>query len=806
MNHRSSEHLNNPDPAKRRSQIDVARVSGNSEGSAAQGDDAAVAPTDVLNAEKLPQAPDLEPWRQQLVLMRAAAYITMAPALLERAGALILFPTENECFTDGQAESIDRYIAFRDDFAHIFKDLMTVQAWSVKNLPTVLGGLNGASVNPGIFGPKFERLVFARLEDLKQLCTDAVGLHKEVFERSAKTNSRGTVGVDRIADEGDVLDGEAPQGEQRVVFNEFDCELRAISNLCDWLSYPVSNPDEAVKSCRLNDFLLDKARALTVKGTVDPTAVITGKLSSLAVVLEQSAHLLNIATGRSLDEWRLARPSGAALSRAELSALGSSLKPRFEVEVEEVAYWDGQERRKKVMVELTTTKLGELMLGEYRSGYPSMAPYFDSLKLYALEQGIGFVACKDKPAVQLYIDAAEEKTCRSLTRMGPYPGQDGGQSLADEDEGEEGQPTDPRVVDDVLLSVSPHHRRGIFIECAQAAFASKKAFSNFQVARNLIHTLADLEPGFETATLKAYSTKGHNDGAGLREQFERNGFTLALTSTAELNPNFRLENEGHPLSRALPCDEELEAEARGWASHTWGPILTEDRTRRLLLVEAGAFGDPKVLKPVENILRHAHPLFLSVAVRQAGKAKQDQGYREVAQELRKLADQLEQIKNELGGKRLYVAQLDILSEQAYPGFKNVVAVYNIYDSHGVLVSRVNVERQGTSPADVTLVPRTLDGRDLKRAEKEVLTVLESCGAGLRHTHTDVRNHFADRHIYLCDTVVQAICWAAEPDSNEGPEEAIANIFRGPSVWIEREAVPEDGTRLYVFSQREREYS
>lgn len=803
MNHGSSEYLNNPDPAKRRFQIGVARVLGNSEGSAAQGDNAAVVPTNVLNAEELSQAPDLELWRQQLVLMRAAAYITMAPAWLERAGALILFPTENECFTDGQAESIDRYIAFRDDFAHIFKDLMTVQAWSVKNLPTVLGGLNGSSVNPGIFGPNFERLVFERLEDLKQLCTDAVGLHKEVFERSAKTDSRGTVGLDRIADEGDVLDGEAPQGEQRVVFNEFDCELRAISNWCDWLSYPVSNPDEAVKSCCLNDFLLDKARALTVKGTVDPTAVITGKLSTLAVVLEQSAHLLEIATGRSLDEWRLARSSDAALSRAELSALGSSLEPRFEVEVEEVAYWDGQERRKKVMVELTTTKLGALMLGEYQRGYPSMAPYFESLKLYALEQGIGFVACADKPAVQLYIDAADEKTCRSLTRMGPYPGQDGGQSLADEDEGEEGQPTDPRVVDDVLLSVSPHHRRGIFIECAQAAFASKKAFSNFQVTRNLIHTLADLEPGFETATLKA---KGHNDGAGLQEQFEKNGFTLALTSTAELSPNFRLENENHPLSRALPCDEELEAEARGWASHTWGPILTEDRTRRLLLVEAGAFGDPEALKPVEKILRHAQPLFLSVAVRQAGKDKQDQGYREVAQELTKLADHLGEIKNKVGGKKLYVAQLDILSEQGYPGFKNVVAVYNIYDSHGILVSRVNVERAGSLPSDITLVPRTLDGRDLKRAEKEVLTVLKGCGADLRHTHTDVRKHFADRHIYLCDTVVQAICRASEPASNESPEEAIANIFRGPSVWIEREAVPEDGTRLYVLSQREREYS
>ncbi len=760
---------------------------------------------DEIRAALLAPAP-LEPWRQQLAVLRTSLFFAGAVPLLERVGNLILFPTELEAFKDGQRECIERYIAFRNKFGSIFKQLIQVYSRTANHLPVKLGGLNTAAVEADRLYRNFEHLVIGRLKALKELSVDAVGLHKAAFDGSVRTDSRGKVGVDRIPDEGDVVSpSELDYDEQREFFADLDSELRAVLNQCELLSHYIDNRDEALSACRVADFVQDKGRELALEGQVDSTAVIVTKIQGLAVVLEQSTHLLALARNRALDVVRLERADDVPLTQTQLVELQKALEAPFTLTIDEESYSDGGERRKKIVLEVGLA-LGDSMRSEYANAYNELEAYFDALKSYAREQGIGVVVHQKGPRIDLYVDAADEKTCGSLTTMGPYPGQDSNEVLSDEEEDQNDYITDPRAVHDCILSVSPNHKRGIFIECAQAALASEKALSNFQAVRKLIHTWADLEVDFKMAALKAFSPKGNEEGAGLLRQWEKNGFTLALTSTAELNPNFRLENEDHPLSRALPCDEELEAEARGWASHTWGPILTEDRTRRLLLVEAGAFGDPKVLKPVENILRHAHPLFLSVAVRQAGKAKQDQGYREVAQELRKLADQLEQIKNELGGKRLYVAQLDILSEQAYPGFKNVVAVYNIYDSHGVLVSRVNVERQGTSPADVTLVPRTLDGRDLKRAEKEVLTVLESCGAGLRHTHTDVRNHFADRNIHLCDTVVQAICWAAEPDSNEGPEEAIAKIFRGPSVWIERELDPEGGTRLYVFSQREREYS
>jgi hypothetical protein len=165
---------------------------------------------------------------------------------------------------------------------------------------------------------------------------------------------------------------------------------------------------------------------------------------------------------------------------------------------------------------------------------------------------------------------------------------------------------------------------------------------------------------------------------------------------------------------------------------------------------------------------------------------------------------LKTIKSELGSKKLYLAQL--APERDYPGFANIVAVYNIYDSKGSLVNRVHVQKTGNSKKLVELVARRLDGIDLKMAEGEVVQVLAACGPNHRHTYSEVKKHFADRHIYLCDTVVQAICSASDPESAASPEQVIATFFRGPSVWVERAMNSDGGVNLFVFSQREGQYS
>jgi hypothetical protein len=747
----------------------------------------------------------LEPWRQQLVDLRTSLFFAHVSGLLEQAGNLILFPTEHQAFLEGQRDCVDRYIAFRASFGAIFKQLMQASSWSAMNLPVVLGGLNKAAVKSDKFACAFERSVIDQLKALKTLSEDAVVFHKAAFDEAVKTDSRGRVGVDRIPDEADILDASCSDGdEQRDIFAGFDSELQDIVNQCNVLSHYVDNRDEATCACSAVDFVLDKGRGFHLESRLDSTTLIVGKLGGLAVVLEQSLHLLKLSRNKALDAVRLERAADTPLTQKELLDLQDALVSPCALAVDEEFYTDGGERRRKVVMEATLA-LGDSMRTEYAKAYGELESYFNALKSYGAEQGVGVVVYTTRPKIQLFVDAVNRSNYNSLTKMGPYPGQDGSNAWADEGAGEKHHRADPRVSEDMLLSGCPEYKRGIFIECSHAALASKEALANFQAARELIHRWADLEGGFETATLKAFAPKGTGEGAGLQKKWEENQFKLSLTSTPELGPNFRLEQTKHPLSRALPCDEELAAEKRGLVPHVWGPTLASYRSRRCLEVETGACRHSQVVEPVGEILRHAHPLFFSVAVRRAGEGDEKQMYDELAQELMQLTSHLGQIKNELGGKKLYLAQLDIVSEKSYPGFKNIAALYNIYDFHGVLVSRVHVERGGSLPSDITLVSRKVNGRDLEMAETELRRVLAGCGADLRHTHTDVRKHFADRHIYLCDTVVQAICWASEPSSTETPEEAIAKIFRGPSVWIERELDPEGGTRLYVFSQREGEY-
>ncbi len=808
MSSASRDQENNPDPSKRRIRPDGTPALGGPDASTDKGGESAILPptSEILGEagkELREESPVLEPWRQQLAVMKAAAFLKMAPKLLERAGDLILFPTEHEAFKNGQEENVDRYIALRNDYEQIFQRLIKAYSWSSRNLPVVLGGLNRAPVDPEKVRLKLDPLLGDGLCELKQLCADAVGVHKEILEDSVRADSHGSVGLDGIADESDLLDSDEAEEKTRELFRYFDCKLRAVSNLCDWMSYYLINPDEAVTACGLRDFVLDKARALNLEGSVDPTTVIRGKLSTLAVVLEQGAHLLDITRGNALDAWRLERPGNTCLSKAELSELQHTVEAPYELRVDVESFGEADKRQKKAVMEVAT-KMGDSMREEYARAYKGMEPYFDALKNYASEQGIGFVVSKDRPAIQLFVDVADQGQCSTLTEMGPYPGQDGSDFWADEDADEEGASIDPRVVEDTVLSVSPKHKRGIFIEVAHAALASKKALNNFQAVREFIHRWADLEVGFDTATLKAYSPKGAGDGAGLMKKWEESGFMLSLTSTAELSPNFRLEQDEHPLSRALPCDEELQAEQQGWEPHIWGPTLTTDRTRRCLLVEPRAWEYQDVITPVEEILRHAHPLYLSVSVRIAGDSDIDRCYAELAEELTQMSALLKTIKSELGSKKLYLAQL--APERDYPGFANIVAVYNIYDSKGSLVNRVHVQKTGNSKKLVELVARRLDGIDLKMAEGEVVQVLAACGPNHRHTYSEVKKHFADRHIYLCDTVVQAICSASDPESAASPEQVIATFFRGPSVWVERAMNSDGGVNLFVFSQREGQYS